>query len=63
MSMTVIQHVLTRLREIGVSDVFGVPGDFSFPVNDALCTGPGPRWIGSHAAIRTAFTTSTRLLS
>jgi len=26
-SKTVIQHVLGRLKDIGVADVFGVPGD------------------------------------
>jgi indolepyruvate decarboxylase len=46
MATTVIRHVLARLRDIGIEDVFGVPGDFSFPVNDAICTEPGMRWIG-----------------
>jgi hypothetical protein len=27
--MTVIQHVRARLHDIGVTDVFGVPGDYS----------------------------------
>jgi indolepyruvate decarboxylase len=35
--MTVIEHVLSRPNDIGVNDVFGVPGDFAFPVNDAFC--------------------------
>ncbi|OAF10225.1 indole-3-pyruvate decarboxylase [Bradyrhizobium centrolobii] len=43
---TVIEYVLSRLRDIGVGDVFGVPGDFSFPLNDAISTQPGLRWIG-----------------
>jgi indolepyruvate decarboxylase len=46
MTTTVIQHVLARLKDIGVTDVFGVPGDYSFPVNDAICTDPAMRWIG-----------------
>lgn len=29
-SRTVIEHVLGRLKDIGVADVFGVPGDFAF---------------------------------
>jgi indolepyruvate decarboxylase len=37
MSQTTIQYVLSRLRELGVTDVFGVPGDYAFPVNDAIC--------------------------
>jgi len=46
MTKTVIQHVLSRLHEIGITDVFGVPGDYAFPVNDAICADPNIRWIG-----------------
>ncbi|MCI4679878.1 alpha-keto acid decarboxylase family protein [Rhodoblastus acidophilus] len=46
MATSVIQYVLRRLRDIGVTDVFGVPGDYAFPVNDAICNEPGLRWIG-----------------
>ena len=35
--MTVIEYVLSRLRAIGITDIFGVPGDYAFPVNDAIC--------------------------
>ena len=37
---TVIAHVLRRLNEIGVGDVFGVAGDYAFPVNDAIAEHP-----------------------
>ena len=33
---TVIEHVLARLKAIGVSSIFGVPGDYAFPVEDAI---------------------------
>jgi indolepyruvate decarboxylase len=46
MSVTVIEHVLARLRAIGITDVFGVPGDYAFSVNDAICNDPKMRWIG-----------------
>ena len=46
MSETVIGHVLGRLKTIGIEDVFGVPGDFAFPVNDAVVNYPGINWIG-----------------
>jgi indolepyruvate decarboxylase len=46
MTTTVIQHVLARLKDIGITDVFGVPGDYSFPVNDAICNDSAMRWIG-----------------
>jgi hypothetical protein len=48
MNQTVIQHVLGRLHDIGIKDVFGVPGDLAFPVNDAI---PHiPAFAGSAAA-------------
>ena len=43
---TVIEHVLGRLKSIGIDDIFGVPGDFAFPVNDAIVSHPGISWIG-----------------
>jgi indolepyruvate decarboxylase len=46
MAETVIQHVLMRLKDIGVDDVFGVAGDYAFPVNDAIVEHPAINWIG-----------------
>ncbi len=46
MSVTVIEHVLNRLRDLGVTEVFGVPGDYAFPVNDAISAHPDINWIG-----------------
>jgi indolepyruvate decarboxylase len=54
-SKTVIQYVLCRLQEIGISDVFGVPGDYSFPVNDAICNDPNMRWIGCCNELNAAY--------
>ena len=31
MSATVIEHVLARLKAIGISEIFGVAGDYAFP--------------------------------
>ncbi len=55
MPKTVVQHVLTRLSEIGLTDVFGVPGDFAFPVNDAIVEHPGLNWIGSCNELNAAY--------
>src|SRR6201999_3576456 len=55
MTTTVIQHVLSRLRDVGIRDVFGVPGDLSFPLNDALCSENGPRWIGCSNELNAAY--------
>jgi indolepyruvate decarboxylase len=46
MTKTVIQYVLSRLHDIGVSHVFGVPGDYAFAINDAICSDPRVRWVG-----------------
>lgn len=55
MSTTVIQHVLNRLKEIGVGHVFGVPGDYAFPVNDAICHHPDIKWIGCCNELNAAY--------
>ena len=46
MSQTVIQYVLSRLKQLGVSDIFGVPGDFVYPVCDAIIDDSDIKWIG-----------------
>jgi indolepyruvate decarboxylase len=53
--MTVIDYVLARLREIGVTDIFGVPGDFSFPICDAICHSTQVRWIGCCNELNAAY--------
>jgi indolepyruvate decarboxylase len=55
MATTVIQHVLSRLRSLGLTDVFGIPGDFSFPVCDAICEDPQMRWIGCCNELNAAY--------
>jgi indolepyruvate decarboxylase len=46
MPKTVIQHVLGRLKNIGIDDIFGVAGDFAFPIQDAIVQHPGINWLG-----------------
>jgi indolepyruvate decarboxylase len=55
MAFTVIEYVLNRLKAIGVTDVFGVPGDYSFPVNDAVCNDREMRWIGCTNELNAAY--------
>ncbi|WP_420996277.1 alpha-keto acid decarboxylase family protein [Cupriavidus sp. 30B13] len=52
---TVIQHVLSRLADLGVADVFGVPGDYSFAVSDAICHHDRMRWIGCCNELNAAY--------
>ncbi len=42
----VIEHVLSRLRDVGVSHVFTVPGDFAFAVQDAIVRSSAVRYVG-----------------
>jgi indolepyruvate decarboxylase len=55
MAQTVIEHVLGRLKEIGVDDVFGVAGDYAFPVNDAIVEHPAINWIGCCNELNAAY--------
>src|SRR5271163_4038248 len=55
MTKTVIEHVLSRLRDIGVTDVFGVPGDYSFAISDAICGDRSMRWVGCCNELNAAY--------
>ncbi|MEF2230944.1 MAG: thiamine pyrophosphate-binding protein [Pseudodesulfovibrio sp.] len=55
MGRTVITHLLESLKEIGITDVFGVPGDYAFPVNDAICNDKAMRWIGCCNELNAAY--------
>ncbi len=55
MRQTVVEHVLKRLKELGIREVFGVPGDFAFGVSDAVCNDPELRWIGCCNELNAAY--------
>ena len=55
MAETVTAHVLRRLNEVGVDDVFGVAGDYAFPVNDAIVEHPAISWIGCCNELNAAY--------
>jgi len=55
MSKTVIQHVLSRLKELGIKDIFGVAGDYAFPIEDAVCADKDMRWVGSCNELNAAY--------
>src|ERR1700741_3802332 len=55
MAQTIIQHVLGRLKEVGVDDIFGVAGDYAFPVNDAIVEHPAINWIGCCNGLNAAY--------
>jgi indolepyruvate decarboxylase len=43
---SVIDYIVQRLADDGISDCFGVPGDYAFPVCDAVDRNPHIRWVG-----------------
>ncbi|WP_369311347.1 alpha-keto acid decarboxylase family protein [Providencia rettgeri] len=55
MNLTVIEYVLSRLQEIGINDVFGVAGDYAFPIEDAVCENKSMRWIGNCNELNAAY--------
>ena len=55
MAVTVVEHVLTRLKKLGIREVFGVPGDFSFGITDAVVEDPELRWIGTSNELNAAY--------
>jgi indolepyruvate decarboxylase len=55
MSKTVIEHVLSRLQDLGIRDVFGVAGDFAFPIDDAVVNSNAIRWVGSSNELNAAY--------
>jgi len=47
MGQTVIQYALSRFKEHNVSDIFGVPGDYVYPVLDGILDDPDLEWRGN----------------
>jgi len=55
MTETVIQHVLSRLNGIGITDIFGVAGDYAFPIDNAVCADPRLRFVGNCNELNAAY--------
>jgi indolepyruvate decarboxylase len=52
---TVIEYLLDRLKQLGIREIFGVPGDFAFPINDAICDDKELRWVGCCNELNAAY--------
>ncbi len=44
---TVGDYLLDRLAELGVTEIFGVPGDYNLEFLDHIVAHPGIRWVGN----------------
>lgn len=54
-SPSVIEYVLGRLRDTGVTEIFGVPGDYAFPINDAIVADSVIEWVGCCNELNAAY--------
>ena len=43
---TVAEYVVARIAALGIDHVFGVPGDYAFPWNDAIEANEQVEWDG-----------------
>ncbi|WP_413522444.1 alpha-keto acid decarboxylase family protein [Photobacterium phosphoreum] len=54
-SLTVVEYLIEALKAINLHHVFGVPGDFAFPINDAICNDSNIEWIGCSNELNAAY--------
>src|SRR5438876_4139837 len=52
---SVIDYIVQRLADEGITDCFGVPGDYAFPVCDAVDRNPNIKWIGCSNELNAAY--------
>ena len=52
---TVVQYVVRRFEALGVGHIFGVPGDYSFPIDDAFEASPTIQWVGCANELNAAY--------
>ena len=55
MAPSVVSYALDRLADLGIGHVFGVPGDYAFPINDAVEVHPRLRWVPSANELNAAY--------
>src|SRR5947209_16761548 len=53
--LTVADYIVQRLAREGITDCFGVPGDFAFKLNDAVARSEGIRWVGCSNELDAAY--------
>lgn len=53
--LSVAEYVLTRLSQLGIDRIFGVPGDYAFPIDNAAEKVPGLTWVGCGNELNAAY--------
>ena len=51
----VAQYVLTRISQLGIDKIFGVPGDYAFSIDDAVEDVSGLQWVGCANELNAAY--------
>jgi indolepyruvate decarboxylase len=54
-SYTVASYLIDRLKQVGVEHVFGVPGDYAFPLLDEIEADPKIKWVGVGNELNAAY--------
>jgi indolepyruvate decarboxylase len=54
-SKTIGDHLLSRLAEIGIHHLFGVPGDYNLAFLDQVIAHPAIRWVGNANELNAAY--------
>ncbi len=52
---TVVQYVINRLADLGIDRVFGVPGDYAFPFDDAIEGCERLQWVNCANELNAAY--------
>jgi indolepyruvate decarboxylase len=52
---TVSEYLVQRFVDLGVNTAFGVPGDFPFPILDAIEASDEIQWVGCVNELNAAF--------
>lgn len=52
---TVAQYTLSRLSQLGIDQIFGVPGDYAFSIDDAAEQVPGLSWVACANELNAAY--------
>lgn len=52
---TVAEYAVNRIASLGIRHVFGLPGDYSFPINDAIEEHHGLEWILSSNELNASY--------
>ena len=52
---TVVAYIVDRLAQLGITDCFGLPGDYAFPFDDAIVQNKKIKWRGCANELNAAY--------